>query len=257
MSITATPDPTPTAAKARWGARVRWSVVLLTSLGIVGYVVAGYAEARLPIRPGGQGLSASYAQRPIAIQVAFYTHIVTASLALLAGPFQFSTALRRRIPAVHRWSGRVYVLGVAVGSVAGLVMSFASSIAFDGFFGFGALAVIWAWVTWRGYRAIRERDLPNHRAWMIRSFALTYAAVTLRAWLGVLILVQVLTADGAVDGTRVFDNAYAPLPFLSWLPNLVVAELMIRRRGLPACRLTPAAAPDPAAGLRQEGSGPR
>ncbi|GHE12566.1 DUF2306 domain-containing protein [Streptomyces alanosinicus] len=246
MTITAAPAANATASKARWRARVRWSVLLLTSLGVVGYAVANYAEARLPIRPGSHGLSATYAHRPIAIQVAFYTHIMMASLALLAGPFQFSTVLRVRFPAVHRWSGRVYVLGVAVGSVAAVVMSFASSIAFDGFFGFGGLAALWAWATWRGYRAIRDRDLPSHRAWMIRSFALAYAAVTLRAWLGVLILVQVLTAHGSVDGTRIFNNAYAPLPFLSWLPNLVIAELMIRRRGLPAYRLTPAATAAPA-----------
>ncbi|MGC0313400.1 DUF2306 domain-containing protein [Kitasatospora acidiphila] len=218
-----------------------WSVVLLTSLAVVGYAVGSYADVELPIRAGHQGLAATYAERPIAIQVAFYLHIVMAALALLVGPFQFSTVLRERFPAVHRWSGRLYVLGVGVGSVAAFVMSFFNSAAFDGFFGFGGLAVLWAWSTWRGYRAIRERDVPNHRAWMIRSFAITYAAVTLRAWLGVLIVLQLATAHGTVDGTRVFDNAYAPLPFLAWLPNLVVAEFLIRRRGLPSYRLTPVA----------------
>ncbi|MBV6700160.1 DUF2306 domain-containing protein [Kitasatospora aureofaciens] len=243
-STTAPVATTPTARTGRRG-RVPWAVVLLTSLAIVGYVVATYAQAGLPIAASQGGLSRTYAERPIAIQVAFYVHIVTASLALLVGPFQFSTALRRRSLAVHRWTGRVYVLGIAVGSVAAFVMSFVSSIAFDGFFGFGSLALLWAWTTWRGYHAARNRDLPGHRAWMIRSFALTYAAVTLRAWLGVLIALQLLTAQGPVDGTRIFDTAYAVVPFLCWLPNLVVAELLIRRRGLPSYRLTPAPATDP------------
>ncbi|MFJ7276882.1 DUF2306 domain-containing protein [Kitasatospora sp. NPDC098663] len=231
------PAPAPTS---RRGGRVRWTVVLLTSLAIVGYAVGTYAQAGLPITASKGGVSATYAERPMAVQVTFYVHIVTAALALLVGPFQFSTALRRRSPAVHRWTGRVYVVGVAVGSLAAFVMAFFNSAAFNGFFGFGGLALLWAWTTWRGYRAARDRDLPGHRAWMIRSFALTYAAVTLRSWLGVLILLQTLTAQGAVDGERFFDNAYAALPFLSWLPNLIVAEFLIRRRGLPAYRLTPA-----------------
>ena len=34
-----------------------------------------------------------------------------------------------------------------------------------------------------------------------------------------------------------FANAYAAVPFLCWLPNLVLAEWLIRRRGLPSYRL--------------------
>jgi hypothetical protein len=65
---------------------------------------------------------------------------------------------------------------------------------------------------------------------MIRAFALTYAAVTLRLWLGVLIAVQVGLA-GVADGTA-FDRAYLVVPFLAWVPNLLVAEryLAVRRR---------------------------
>ncbi|MGW2254221.1 DUF2306 domain-containing protein [Kitasatospora sp. NPDC001660] len=236
-STTAPAAGGPGAGADKRSGRVPWTVVLLTSLAVVGYVVATYAQAGLPLDGSRGGLAATYAERPLGIQLAFCVHIVTASTALLVGPLQFSAALRRRSRTVHRWTGRVYLAGIGLGSPAAFVMSFASSVAFDGFFGFGSLALLWAWTTWRGYRAIRERDLPSHRAWMIRSFALTYAAVTLRAWLGVLILVQSLTADGTVDGTRVFDNAYAALPFLAWLPNLVVAELLIRRRGLPSYRL--------------------
>ncbi|MBB4944473.1 hypothetical protein F4556_000008 [Kitasatospora gansuensis] len=72
---------------------------------------------------------------------------------------------------------------------------------------------------------------------MIRSFALTFAAPTLRLWFGVLILLQVLAgraAGGDVD--HMVAQAYAAVPFLCWLPNIVVAELMIRRRGLPGLR---------------------
>jgi hypothetical protein len=84
------------------------------------------------------------------------------------------------------------------------------------------------------------RDLASHQAWMIRSFALTFAAPTLRLWLGALIGVQLLADGGSgADIERMFDNAYTVLPFLCWLPNIVVAELLIRRRNLPGLRFSP------------------
>ena len=78
--------------------------------------------------------------------------------------------------------------------------------------------------------------IDAHQAWAIRTFALTFAAVTLRLWLPALIAVQVPFYAGDLTGQsadRLFRNAYDAVPFLCWLPNLVVAEVMIRRRGLP------------------------
>lgn len=43
---------------------------------------------------------------------------------------------------------------------------------------------------------------------------------------------------GSIDVDDVFDTAYAVVPFLAWLPNIVVAEWLIRRRGLPAYRIS-------------------
>ncbi len=54
---------------------------------------------------------------------------------------------------------------------------------------------------------------------MIRTFALTYAGVTLRLWL--MVLIPLLDGD--------FLRAYVFTPFLCWVPNLVVAELLLRR----------------------------
>jgi hypothetical protein len=109
-------------------------------------------------------------------------------------------------------------------------MSFFSSVAFSGFFGFGTLAVLWTYTTYRGVRSARSHDLASHQAWMIRSFALAYAAVTLRVWLLLLIAVQL---PFGLDMAVVAANAYAPVAFLCWLPNIVIAEFIIHRRGLP------------------------
>ncbi|MGI3784140.1 MAG: DUF2306 domain-containing protein [Janthinobacterium lividum] len=214
-----------------------WTILLLTSLGIALYYPLQYTRGSLAsLIPRNVGLASTYAHRPLAVQVAFYAHITFAGLALLVGPFQFSKTLRHRHVRIHHAIGRIYTTAVVVGGCAAFVMSFFSSVGLLGFFGFGSLAVLWVLVTLTAYRAIRRGDVASHRAWMIRSFALTYAAPTLRFWLFALLIPQLLLG---VDFPRAYANAYAPVPFLAWIPNLVIAEFMIRRRGLPALRLSP------------------
>ena len=241
--MTAPTSPSSAARKRpRQGSPVSWTVVTLISLAISGYFVGQYATGSLAVLgEQGVGLAPTYANRPFPVRIAFYVHIVSAGLALTVGPFQFARVIRRRYRAVHRWIGRTYAVSIAFASVSGLVMAAFNSAAFVGFFGFGTLSVLWGWTTWRGYRAIREHDVAGHQAWMIRSFALTFAAPTLRLWLGVLILFQLAIGVGGpnVEVDKLMADAYAAVPFLCWLPNIVIAEIMIRRRNLPGLRFSP------------------
>ncbi|GAA0964604.1 DUF2306 domain-containing protein [Acrocarpospora macrocephala] len=212
-------------------------MVTLISLAITGYFVGQYATGSLDALAAKEtGLASNYANKPAFVQIAFYVHIFSAGLALVVGPFQFAKAIRRRYLNLHRWIGRTYLISIAFASTSGFLMAFYNSAGLVGFFGFGSLAVLWAWTSYRGYRAIRARDLASHQAWMIRSFALTFAAPTLRLWFGVLIGVQLLAGSFTEE---MVSNAYAAVPFMCWLPNIVVAELMIRRRNLPGLRFSP------------------
>lgn len=217
----------------------------LLSLAVAGYFVGQYMTGTLDELAAEEvGLATTYAPQPLWVEIVFYIHIVSAGLALAVGPFQFVKAIRRRFPVAHRWAGRVYVASIAFGAPSGLVMAFFSSAAFVGLFGFGTLAVLWGWTTWRGYRAIRARDVAGHQAWMIRSFALTFAAPTLRLWFGTLIGVQLLMGRASeISVDEITGIAYAAVPFLCWMPNIVVAELMIRRRNLPGLRFSPSPSP--------------
>jgi uncharacterized membrane protein len=145
-------------------------------------------------------------------------HVAGAATALLVGPFQFLARLRARYRALHRWMGRIYVVSILVGGVAGLVLAFGASTGPVSMAGFGILAVLWIAATALAWRQAMRRDFAGHRAWMIRSFALTFAAVTLRLYLPVLALLPVSFADG-----------YRAISFLCWVPNLVLAELYLRR----------------------------
>ncbi|MFH8248883.1 DUF2306 domain-containing protein [Microbacterium sp. B2969] len=232
--LVAPPAPPAVAGRSRAAGRVGWFAVTLTALAIVAFSAVPYFTASLAQLGGdGVGLADHYASQPVFVQAALYAHISGAAVALLLGPLQFWRGLRERRPRVHRWTGRVYLAGVALGGVAGIVIAPFGEAGLVGLFGFGALGLLWLVTAWRAYRSIRRHDVAQHQAWMIRNFALTYAAVTLRLWLPLLIVVQL--PGGDFD--TAFANAYAVVPFLCWLPNLVVAEWLIRRRGLPAYRI--------------------
>jgi uncharacterized membrane protein len=177
-----------------------------------------------------QQLAANYVDRPAVVQLAFYLHIGAGGLALLLSPLQFATRLRIRAPGVHRVVGRVVLGAIAIAGTAGLVLAPGSLAGPVGTLGFGLLALLWLVFAGTALRAIRRRDVAGHRRWMVRTFALTYAAVTLRLWLGVLIGLQVGLAG--VPGQTAFDRAYLIVPFLAWVPNLLVAEryLAVRDR---------------------------
>lgn len=215
--------------------RIGWGWVLLSSIAITAFAVAPYLTSSLEsLASEGTGLASGYLDAPLPIVIAFYTHVVFAGVALLVGPFQFWAGLRRRAPRVHRGVGRTYLVAVGVAGVASLVMAPFNTAGLVGLFGFGSLGVLWLYASWRGYRAIRAGRVAEHQAWMIRSFALTYAGVTLRLWLLVLIAAQVPFLGANPDVDAAFANAYAAVPFLCWIPNVVIAELIIRRRGLPS-----------------------
>lgn len=228
--------PAPARGRRAIGTRVGWTWVLLSSLGIAAFAVVPYLIA--PLGESGGGLADWYDGRPWPILVAFYAHVVGGGLALVLGPLQFWRGFRTRHPLAHRWIGRTYLVAVGVAAVAGLVLAPVNQAGLVGLFGFGGLAVLWLVTGWRAYRAIRARDVASHRAWMMRNFALTYSAVMLRIWLPLLIFAQVpLAGPAGFDADAAFANAYAVVPFLAWLPNLVVAEWLIRRRGLPSYRI--------------------
>lgn len=150
----------------------------------------------------------------------FYIHITAGGLALLTGWTQFSNRLRSRYLNVHRFVGKVYVLSVLLSSCAGLYIAFFASGGIVCVFGFGSLALLWLFTDIKAYTSIRKLQVDEHERWMIRNYALTFAAVTLRIWLPL------------ATGIMHFDfiTSYRVISWLCWVPNLVVAEYIITRK---------------------------
>ncbi|WP_407319983.1 DUF2306 domain-containing protein [Isoptericola halotolerans] len=219
--------PAPAAVTDR---RRAWSLTV-TSLAIAAIAVTPYLTTSLDaLAAEDSGLARGYVDEPVVILIAFYTHVMAGGTALLLSPWQLWPGLRRRRPGLHRWSGRVILSAIAVAGLSGLVLAPVNQAGAVGTLGFGALGVLWLWTSWQGYRAIRAHDVEQHREWMTRAFALTFAAVTLRVWTGALVGAQELALGESFDAETAFVRSYAWVPFLCWVPNLVVAEWLVRRR---------------------------
>ena len=150
-------------------------------------------------------------------------HESGAGIALLLGGFQFVSRIRNKAINVHRWLGRTYLLAVLFGGIGGFVLAGSADGGLVGRLGFATLAVTWLYSGWQAYAAVRRGDIATHRQWMMRNFALTFAAVTLRIYLNIL--------TGPLEIS--FAEAYASVAWISWVPNLLIVEWFLLRRELP------------------------
>lgn len=153
-------------------------------------------------------------------QVGFYIHITFGGLALLSGCTQFLSGLRQKRLSLHRNLGKVYVAAVILSGTAGLGIAFAASGGGWAQMGFAVMAFLWLYTTAKAFLAIKKRDIAQHQNWMTRSYALCFAAVTLRLWMPLFL--------GALGMS--FDFAYPIIAWLCWVPNLLVAEWIIRKK---------------------------
>lgn len=152
----------------------------------------------------------------------FYQHISFGAISLLTGWTQFSSKLRRRNINWHRILGKTYVIAALLSGIAGLYLSFYATGGWISSLGFGALATLWLITTIAAFNTIRQGKVDAHQNWMIRSYALCWAAVTLRLWS------PLLSGGFGMDGL----SAYLLVAWLCWVPNLIVAEWFIGRNTL-------------------------
>ena len=145
-------------------------------------------------------------------------HIAGAIVAALSGPLQFWGAFREKYKRVHRMLGYSYLVGVAVAGTCALVIAPVSQGGMSAHVGFILLAVFWIACTAMAFFKIYQKDWFAHRQWMIRSFSLTLAFVSLRLWLPGLLI----TTDAD------FEQVYQTVAWLCWVPNLIITELYLQ-----------------------------
>jgi uncharacterized membrane protein len=224
MTAIATPD----SPIVTWRRRTGYWWFVLSAVAIATFAVTPYLVASLPaLARNDVGVARNYVDRGPFITGALYVHVTCGGLALLLSPLQFAARVRNRLPRLHRWVGRLVLVAILVGGTAAVVISTVNLAGPIGTAGFGLLGVSWIGCAVTAYLAIRRGDVLQHRRWMIRTFSLTYAAVTLRIWIPLMVALQ--AAVFGVDGDVAFDRIYHVVPFLCWVPNLLVAQWFLSR----------------------------
>jgi uncharacterized membrane protein len=213
-------------------AGVRWSLPIALLLLVA--IPLGQGAVRVATLAAAVPITADNA-RFFASPAVVVLHVLGVTAFCVLGAFQVTPGLRRRNPRWHRAAGRLLVgCGLLVG-LSGLWMTLFSELpssdgdllgAFRVVFGTAMIASIVL-----GLRAVLSKDIPRHRAWMTRGYALGLGAGT-----------QVLTlAAGELIAGPPSELSRALLMGAAWVINLAVAEWMIRRRPAAPVRTAPAA----------------
>lgn len=193
-----------------------WSIFILSAIAIGLYPLA-YVFADM----SGQLLGTKSAEllKNTFWNIGFYTHIFLGGLALLIGWVQFVKRIRTKYLEVHRKIGYVYIVSVMLSGFTGLFISFYATGPWHTKLAFFLLALLWLCTTTFAVRAIKNKNITSHQNWMKRSYALTFAAVTLRIWLPFFMAYL----------RWPFIDSYRIAAWLAWIPNLLVIEYFIYR----------------------------
>lgn len=148
----------------------------------------------------------------------FYTHITMGGLALLVGWAQFGKKWRDKHLRLHRNLGKIYVISAILSALSGIYIGFYANGGIISASGFVGLGVVWFFTTFRAYTSIKAGDVMTHQKMMIYSYAVCFAAVTLRLWLPLL---------GVILGN--FGLAYIIVAWLCWVPNMWVAHRLVSK----------------------------
>lgn len=153
-------------------------------------------------------------------KIAFYTHVFTIIFALLAGFTQFSTTILAKHKRLHRIMGKIYVYDIFLNFPVAFVMGIYANGLLPTKMAFILLDCLWFWFTYKAVVEIRSGHVSAHKEFMIRSYALTLSAVSLR--FRKIVILSFVQVD--------------PLPlyminaWLGFVPNLLFAEWLIRTR---------------------------
>lgn len=118
----------------------------------------------------------AYRLQVIADRHLLIPHTICGTIALLAGPVQFSSRIRRRYPKFHRLLGLMYVISVFIGAGTGIALAAGR----PGLPGTSMQAAAWIVCTSAAVIAACNRQIVQHREWMIRSYAVTFTFVSSR-----------------------------------------------------------------------------
>ena len=153
-------------------------------------------------------------------RIAFYIHIFSSVPVLFFGAFLFSERILKRFSKVHRMLGKGYVgLVLGLSAPTGMVLAFHANGGWPVQLSFLLATPLWWYFTWRGLKTAISLDFVSHRKWMIRSYAMAFSAITLRASQVFLSTFNLVSPD----------YQYMVVSWVSWVLNLFIVEIYLRK----------------------------
>ncbi len=153
--------------------RSRFKSVLWVFLGLTALFVFVTSEVLLLT---DYPMYHAYRLQVIADRGLLIPHTLAGIFALLIGPINFSSRIRLRHLKLHRVLGRIYVISVFVGAASGVALAYGRA----GFPGTCGQAAAWIVCTTAAFLTARNRQIIQHRQWMMRSYAVTFTFVSSR-----------------------------------------------------------------------------
>ena len=196
---------------------VGWFFYLAGALLILANSIADFG-------PGGEGLfigqKGAIGHNPVWL-LCLRLHVAAGLVCLLSCLPQFSRALLRRVPSLHRRCGKIYAASVLfLLCPTGIYLALSAKGGLAGRTGFLLLGAATFHTTFLGVAVMRgpRRDVAAHRRWTTRSFALAATAITFRIY-------HILFFQFGLPE----DANYVVSLWLSILGNAALAELILRR----------------------------
>ncbi len=147
-------------------------------------------------------------------------HMTGGMVALLTGPWQFWSGFRARYARLHRWTGRLFLGGVAVGCVGAFQMAVNTTLGWAAGVGLLALATAWFTTAAMAYYAILKGRVPIHKEWMVRAYVVTFAFVTFR----------LLNDYGPTSRLLPDNDRFLTIIWACWAVPLLVTEVILQLR---------------------------
>ncbi len=149
----------------------------------------------------------------------FYLHVFSSPFVIFSGLFQFNRYILNNHKKLHRFLGVIYlVVLIFIAAPSGFLIGLYANGSYPTQISFSLLSIFWLLTTIIAYLKLRDKNYIQHSRWMLRSYALTLSALTLRF----------LTYLIAYFKLPIYPtDAYILVSYSSWILNLLVAEWLI------------------------------
>lgn len=207
---------TEVTAATRNFSRLWTAVILSAAAGLAGWFIVRSALPYFNVSPDQYGPYFWPRRWWLVI------HVAGGVTALGVGIAQLWLGFSNRIGRWHRALGKLYVGVIVAGSFGGfyLALTIPGNASYAS--GLFMLCVAWVVTTSMAVFAIRRGDVHQHRQWMMRSYAVTFAFVTFRFGVDSLVAQRVAPQD-----------AQAIMAWACWAVPLLLLEplLQVQRFG--------------------------